>query len=85
FVALPVVKALLGSDAVAELGGVVHQFPAQLGVCWAFWMIFWANAFGNKPTGFADGVNLAIRALLTFVFAVVTFLFYYRFAAEHFL
>ncbi|BCF81104.1 hypothetical protein RQCS_06490 [Rhodococcus qingshengii] len=85
FVALPVVKALVGSDAVAELGGVIHQFPAQLGVCWAFWMIFWANAFGNKPTGFADGVNLAIRALLTFVLAVVTFLFYYRFAAEHIL
>lgn len=85
FVALPVVKVLVGSDAVAELGGVVHQFPAQLGVCWAFWMIFWANAFGNKPTGFADGVNLAIRALLTFALAVVTFLFYYRFAAEHIL
>jgi AAT family amino acid transporter len=75
----------VGSDAVAELGGVIHQFPAQLGVCWAFWMIFWANAFGNKPTGFADGVNLAIRALLTFALAVVTFLFYYRFAAEYIL
>ncbi|MCQ4121857.1 hypothetical protein [Rhodococcus tibetensis] len=85
FVMIPLVEALVGSAATAELGGVIHQFPAQLGVCWAFWMIFWANAFGNRPTRFADGVNLLLRAALTFGFAIVTFLVYYRLAAEHIL
>lgn len=55
FVALPVVKALLGSDAVAELGGVVHQFPAQLGVCWAFWMIFWPTPSVTSPRALRTG------------------------------
>ncbi|QUD82586.1 hypothetical protein J8M97_23330 [Gordonia polyisoprenivorans] len=74
FVMLPLAKLLVGSQASAELGNTIHQFPAQIGVCWAFWMIFWANGFGNP---FAP----AVRAALTFVLAVGTFLLYYRFAA----
>ncbi|WHU46855.1 hypothetical protein QNM97_23285 [Gordonia sp. L191] len=76
FVMLPLAKLLVGSQASAELGNTIHQFPAQIGVCWAFWMIFWANGFGNR---FAPGV----RAVLTLVLAVGTFLLYYRFAAGH--
>ncbi|MDF3281651.1 hypothetical protein [Gordonia sp. N1V] len=76
FVMLPLAKLLVGSKASAELGNTIHQFPAQIGVCWAFWMIFWANGFGNR---FAP----AVRAVLTFVLAVGTFLLYYRFAAGH--
>jgi AAT family amino acid transporter len=83
FVMVPLVEILVGSVATTELGDAIHQFPAQLGVCWAFWMIFWANAFGNRPTRFGDGRNLLLRAALTFGLAVVTFLVYYRFAAEH--
>lgn len=74
FVMVPLAKLLVGSQASAELGNAIHQFPAQIGVCWAFWMIFWANGFGNR---FAP----AVRAVLTFVLAVGTFLLYYRFAA----
>lgn len=85
FVALPLVKLLLGSVSVDALGSTVHQFPAQLGVCWAFWMIFWANAFGNRPTGFGTAANLVIRTAVTLTLAVLTFTFYYRFAAEHIL
>ncbi|WP_338836903.1 hypothetical protein [Gordonia polyisoprenivorans] len=76
FVMLPLAKLLVGSQASAELGNTIHQFPAQIGVCWAFWMIFWANGFGNR---FAP----ALRAVLTFALAIGTFLLYYRFAAGH--
>ncbi|PXY24637.1 hypothetical protein [Prauserella muralis] len=78
---LAVCRLLLGSSAVAELGAAVHQFPAQLGVCWVAWMILWANGFGNKPTGFGPAVNLGVRVVVTFVLAVVTFVVYYRFVA----
>lgn len=43
FLMVPLAKLLLGPAATNELGSVVNQFPAQIGVCWAFWMIFWAN------------------------------------------
>jgi amino acid transporter, AAT family len=85
FAALPLIDALLGSVTTGALGDVVHQYPAQLGVCWAFWMIFWANAFGNRPTGLGTAANLVVRVVVTFSLAVATFIFYYRFAAEHIL
>ncbi|MCZ4550256.1 hypothetical protein [Gordonia rubripertincta] len=85
FAALPLIRVLLGSLTVDGLGDTLHQYPAQLGVCWAFWMIFWANAFGNRPTGFGTATNLAIRTGVTLALAVATFVFYYRFAAEHIL
>ena len=78
FLMVPFAKVLLGSTATAELGSVINQFPAQIGVCWAFWMIFWAHGFGNR-------FSPSIRAALTFALAVGTFLFYYHFAAEHIL
>lgn len=78
FLMVPLAKLLLGSGATDELGGVVNQFPAQIGVCWAFWMIFWANGFGNRCAP-------AVRAALTFVLALGTFVLYYRFGAEHIL
>ncbi|MBO1266687.1 hypothetical protein [Arthrobacter cavernae] len=85
FLMVPLSKVLVGSAAVHELGGAINQFPAQIGVCWAFWMIFWANAFGNKPTGFGAAANLTVRTLVTFTLGIATFLGYYYFAAEHIL
>ena len=85
YLMVPLAKTLIGGATVNELGGVIHQFPAQIGVCWAFWMIFWANAFGNKPTKLGVAANLTIRTLVTFALGVATFLGYYYFAAEHIL
>ncbi len=80
---LALVKAILGASTVAELGDGIHQFPAQIGVCWAFWMIFWSNAFGNRPTHLSDGVNIAVRVALTFALGVGTFVGYYYVVAQH--
>ena len=85
FLMVPLAKTLISGATVNELGGVIHQFPAQIGVCLAFWMIFWANAFGNKPTKLGVAANLTIRTLVTFTLGVATFLGYYYFAAEHIL
>lgn len=74
---LAVCTLLIGADTVALLGDAVHQFPAQLGVCWVAWMILWANAFGNRPTGLGDAANLAARTVITFGLAVGTFCLYY--------
>ncbi|WP_232374871.1 hypothetical protein [Mycolicibacterium mengxianglii] len=85
FIAKQLVEILLGPDTTSDLGGVINQFPAQIGVCWVFWMILWANAFGNRPTGLGAAANYTIRVALTLVLAVITFVFYYRFAAENIL
>jgi AAT family amino acid transporter len=82
FVMIALLRFLIGNSAAAELGAGFNQFPAQLGVCWAFWMIFWAVAFSNKPTGAGDAANFLTRIIVTFVLAVATFLVYYRFAAR---
>lgn len=82
-VLLAVCKVLIGSDNVDALGGVVNQFPSQLGVCWVAWMIMWANAFGNRPTSMGRAANLALRAAITFGLAVGTFLLYYYVLAEN--
>lgn len=84
-VAVPLISSLLGPVTAAALGTAINQFPAQLGVCWAFWIIFWANAFGNRPTGLGTAANLVARVAITFALGVATFVFYYRFAAEHIL
>jgi len=83
FALLGVCKLLIGAGTVAELGGVIHQFPSQLGVCWVAWMILWANAFGNKPTGLGDLANLLARVVITFGLALLTFVLYYYVLAEH--
>lgn len=83
FLLLFVTKVLVGSTNADALGGAMNQFPSQLGVCWVAVMILWANAFGNKPTSHGAGVNLAARAAITLFLAVVLFLSYYHFLAEH--
>lgn len=65
FVALPVVKLLLGATTTDAPGEAINQYPAQLGVCWAFWMIFWANAFENRPTNLGATANRATRTVIT--------------------
>ncbi|ROZ42854.1 hypothetical protein EEB13_31010 [Rhodococcus sp. WS3] len=85
FVMVSVAKFLVGQSNVDELGAVINQFPAQIGVCWVLWMVLWANAFGNWPTRYGDSVNFAVRAVVTLTLGVATFLFYYKFAAEHIL
>lgn len=82
---LAVCKVIIGSDTVAELEGVIHQYPAQLGVCWVAWMIMWGKAFGNKPTGLGEAANLVARAAITFALALGTFVLYYYIVADHLL
>ncbi|MFI9821603.1 hypothetical protein ACIHFC_14200 [Streptomyces sp. NPDC052013] len=81
FVLLGICKLIIPTATVAELGDAIHQFPAQLGVCWVAWMIAWANAFGNKPTNLSPAVNLAARVAVTLTLGVLTFIAYYWFAA----
>ena len=76
-VLLGVCKVLVGAATVQLLGDVIHQFPAQLGVCWVAWMIMWGNAFGNRPTGLSQSVNFTARLAITFALAVGTFALYY--------
>jgi AAT family amino acid transporter len=75
---LPLSRLLLGSAAVDALGGGIHQFPAQIGVCWAFWMIMWQNGFGNRGFGRSAVSVAASRVAITFVLAVASFLGYYH-------
>jgi AAT family amino acid transporter len=75
---LPLSTLLLGSAAVDALGGGIHQFPAQLGVCWAFWMIMWQNGFGNHGFGRSAASVVASRVVITFVLGVASFLGYYH-------
>jgi AAT family amino acid transporter len=76
-------QLLIGPGTVAALGGIIDQFPSQLGVCWVAWMIVWANAFENRPTGLGAGANYVARVAITFTLAVSTFLLYYYVLAEH--
>lgn len=77
FVFRALVKTVIGPSDVAALHSTVNSFPAQLGVCWSFWMILWQRAFGCKPTRFRPLVNYAVRVVLTFALAFATFLLYY--------
>ncbi|MGB3485054.1 MAG: hypothetical protein WBB07_22890 [Mycobacterium sp.] len=85
FLTLALVKVLLGSATTAAIGSAITQYPAQFGVCWVFWMIFWANAFGNRPTQLGAAANYVVRSAVTLALAAATFLFYYLFAAQHLL
>lgn len=85
FVLLGVCKLIIGQETVTQLGGAIHQFPSQLGVCWVAWMIMWANAFGNKPTELGDLANFVARGVITFGLALLTFVLYYYVLAEHLL
>lgn len=81
FVLLGICKLIIGSATVTELGDAIHQFPAQLGVCWVAWMIAWANAFGNRPTNLGPAANLTARVAVTLTLGILTFIAYYWFAA----
>jgi amino acid transporter, AAT family len=82
-VLLALSELLLGSAAVDALGGGINQFPAQIGVCWAFWMIMWQNGFGNRGFGRSAAAVAATRVVITFVLGVASFLgYYYGFAGS---
>ncbi|QRP44753.1 hypothetical protein [Amycolatopsis sp. FDAARGOS 1241] len=83
FVLLPVVKFLMGPVNVTALGGGVTVHAAELGVCWTFWMISWANVFGNRPTRFSAGVNVLVRIAITGVLACGTYPLDYFVLAPH--
>lgn len=77
FALLAIVKMIIGAPTVEQLGAAITSFPAQLGVCWVFWMVLWANAFGNRPTGLGAGANYLVRIAVTFVLGIGTFVLYY--------
>jgi AAT family amino acid transporter len=83
FAFLALSKALLGNAAVAALGTDVTKFPAEMGVCWVFWMILWANAFHNWPSKRNVAVNYIARILITFALGVATFVVYYYVFARY--
>jgi amino acid transporter, AAT family len=77
------VAALIGNAVLGTLIYFVVLPIAKLLICWAFWMIAWANIFDNKPTRFGLGLNVAVRVAVTFVLACVTYLLYYFVLAQH--
>ncbi|MEU4674422.1 hypothetical protein AB0F91_42295 [Amycolatopsis sp. NPDC023774] len=83
FVLLHVAKFLMGPANVTALGGGVTVHAAELGVCWTFWMIAWANIFENRPTRFTTGVNVLLRIAITGALACGTYLLYYFVLAPH--
>ncbi|WP_032389315.1 hypothetical protein [Rhodococcoides fascians] len=76
-----VARVTLGSD-VGQLGATLPSYSAQIGICWVFCMLFWANCFGNKPTNGSVAQNVVARILITFILGVLTFLAYYYFVAD---
>lgn len=70
-------RLLMGPADAAALGAGVTVHAAELGVCWVFWMIAWANVFGNRPTGHGFAVNAAVRVAVTFALGILTYLGYY--------
>ncbi len=77
FALLAIVRLIIGAQTVEQIGPAITSFPAQLGVCWVFWMVLWANAFGNRPIGRSAGVNYAVRIAVTLVLGIGTFVLYY--------
>lgn len=82
FAFLSLAKALIGSNTVHLLGPGIHSYPAQIGVCWAFWMIFWSNACTNFPNTASAARNYAARIGTTLSLGIVTFLAYYHVIAR---
>ncbi len=70
-------RLLMGPANAATLGAGVTVHAAELGVCWVFWMVAWANVFGNWPTHLGDLVNFAVRIASTLVLGALTYLLYY--------
>jgi AAT family amino acid transporter len=81
FVLLGLAKALIGSKTVDLLGVGINIFPAQIGVCWVFWMIYWSNACANVPNTPSAAKNYAVRIVITLLLGIGTFLIYYHMIA----
>lgn len=81
YIMLGVVRLLVGEGTVAELGAAFPSFSAQLGVCWAFWLILWPNAFQNWPAQGPKPARYLARIVITLVLGVATFLAYYFYVA----
>jgi AAT family amino acid transporter len=82
FAFLGLAKVLIGSKTVHLLGPGINSYPAQIGVCWVFWMIFWSNACTNFPNTATAARNYAARIGITLSLGIVTFLLYYRTIAD---
>ncbi|MBV9819543.1 MAG: hypothetical protein JOZ07_14515 [Solirubrobacterales bacterium] len=78
-----VVKAFIGAHAAKMLAPMINQYPAELGVCWVFWMIMWSNGFYNWPTGLSVAANYAVRIVVTLALGIGTFFLYYYVLAQH--
>lgn len=72
---------LIPKEAQANLGAAINIWPAHLGVCFSFWLIFWANVVGNHPTGLGPVANRVVRLVVTFGLAIATFVAYTRWFA----
>jgi AAT family amino acid transporter len=84
FVLRTLAGLLLGASPRGALGqDGLSIFPAELGVCWVFWSIFWANCVDNAPTSSRPATARAARVLVTLVLAVITFTAYYHGLAAH--
>ncbi|MGH3495432.1 MAG: hypothetical protein ACRDQ1_19690, partial [Sciscionella sp.] len=83
FAFLALAKVLLGGAVVAALGVNVTKFPAELGVCWVFWMILWSNAFHNWPNKSNIALNYIARIVITLVLGIATFVLYYYIFARY--
>ncbi len=74
----PLTELLIGPADTAAIGPAITSFPAQLGVCWVFWMILWQNCFGNKPDGLAPAPRYLARLAVTLALGIATFALYFR-------
>lgn len=82
FIFLALIKGfLVPEEAQTSLGAAINIWPAHLGVCMSFWLIFWANVAGNPPTGLSPVINRAIRLVITYGLAIATFVAYTRWFA----
>lgn len=82
FAFLALLKGFLMPEAAqASLGAAINIWPAHLGVCMSFWLIFWANVAGNPPTGMGPVANRVIRLVITYGLAIATFIAYTRWFA----
>lgn len=77
------VQAIVGSGTKTLLGMNFNEYPAQIGVCWVFWMILWSNVFDNRPTGFSMAANYVIRTVWTLALGIGTFALYTYAVAQH--
>ena len=82
FVLLNVAELLMGPANATALGAGVSVHAAELGVCWVFWMLAWANAFGNPPSERGDAATFGIRIGATLALGVLSYLLYYFFLAR---